>query len=157
MTDCNKQYVFPVQIAFTALRPDILIYSPSIRHVTIIELTCQCEENMERWYSVKFNIYEPVMHTIKKTCWTVDLFVVEVVARGYLSRSVLSCLRKLGFLNKLSRSTLKILGHTSMTCSFYIWLSQNTRSWEVEHTSLPTKPCPNNQASCQVFQEHLKI
>ena len=81
-----------------------------------------------------------------------DLFVVEVVARGYLSRSVLSCLRKLGFLNKLSRSTLKILGHTSMTCSFYIWLAQNTRSWEVEHTSLPTKPSPNNQASCQNSQ-----
>ena len=43
--------------------------------------------------------------------------------QGYPSRSVLSCLRKLGFPNKLARSTSKILGHTSMTCSFYIWLA----------------------------------
>ena len=41
----------------------------------------------------------------------------------YPPRSVLSCLRKLGFPNKLARSTSKILGHTSMTCSFYIWLA----------------------------------
>ena len=66
VTDCNKQYVFPIQIALTALRPDILIYSSSLRHVIIIESTCPCEENMEIWHSVKLNKYEPLMHTIKK-------------------------------------------------------------------------------------------
>ena len=40
VTDVKKQYVFPIQIALTALRPDILIYSPSLRHVIIIKLTC---------------------------------------------------------------------------------------------------------------------
>ena len=80
VTDCNKQYVFPIQIALTALCPDILIYSPSLRHVIIIELTCPCEENMERWHSVKFNKYEPLMHTIKNNCWAMDLFAVEVGA-----------------------------------------------------------------------------
>ena len=131
VTDCNKQYVFPIQIALTALHPDILIYSPSLRHVIIIELTRPCKENMERWHSVKFNKYESLIHAIKENCWAVDLFAVEVAARGYLSRSVLSCLKKLGFPNKLARSTSKILGHTSMTCSFYIWLAQNSRSWDV--------------------------
>ena len=85
----------------------------------------------------------------KKHCWAVDLFAVEEVAWGYSSTSVLSCLWKLGFCNKLARLTSKILCHTSMTCSFYIWLAQNTRSWEVEHMPLSTKPSPTNQASCQ--------
>ena len=81
-----------------------------------------------------------------------DLFAVEVEPRGYLSISVLSFLRKLGFLNKLARSTSKILGHTSMTYSFYIGLAQNTRSSDVKHMSLPTKSSPTNQASCQNSQ-----
>ena len=85
----------------------------------------------------------------KKNCWAVDLFAVEEVAWGYSSTSVLSCLWKLGFCNKLARSTSKILDHTSMACSFYIWLAQNIRSWEVEHTPLSTKPSSTNEASCQ--------
>ena len=43
VTDCNKQYVFPVEIALTAFHLDILIYSPSLRHVIIIKLNCPCE------------------------------------------------------------------------------------------------------------------
>ena len=49
----------------------------------------------------------------EKNCWTVDLFAVEKVAWGYSSTSVLSCLWKLRFCNKLARLTSKILGHTS--------------------------------------------
>ena len=144
--------MFSIQIALTALCPDILIYSPSLRHVIIIELTCPCEENMERWHSVRSNKYEPLAHTIKKNCWAVDLFAVEVGAWGNPSRSFLSCLWKLGFPNKLARSTSKILGHTLMTSSFYIWPAWNIRSWEVEHTPLPTKASPSNQVSCQNLQ-----
>ena len=36
-----------------------------------------------------------------------------------------------------------------MTCSFYICLARNTRSWDVKHTFLPTKPYPTNHVSCQ--------
>ena len=43
----NSNYCFPVHIAFTQLRPDITIFSSSLRKVILIELTCPCEENME--------------------------------------------------------------------------------------------------------------
>ena len=105
VTDCTKQYVFPIQICLTAFPPGILIYSPSLRHVIITELICPCGENVERWHTVKSNKYEPLMHTIKKNCWAVGLFTVEEGARGYPSKSVLSCLRKLEFPKKLARST----------------------------------------------------
>ena len=77
---------------------------------------------------------------------------MEDRAGGYPSRSVLNCLRKLGFPNKLARSTSKILGYTSITCSLYIWLAGNARSWDVKHMSLPTKLSQINHAYCQNLQ-----
>ena len=44
MVDIDKQYAFPIQITLTALGPDILMYSPSVRDIIVIELTCPCEE-----------------------------------------------------------------------------------------------------------------
>ena len=35
---------------------------------------------------------------------------------------------------------------------FLYLASENTRSWEFEHTLLPTKVSPTNQASCQDLQ-----
>ena len=55
LADLNSNYCFPVHIAFTQLRPDITIFSNSLRKVILIELTCPCEENMESWHSTKIN------------------------------------------------------------------------------------------------------
>lgn len=52
----------------------------------------------------------------------------------------------------MARLTSKISGHTSITF-FYIWLAQNTRTWEVGHVCFPTEPSPINQASCQDSQQ----
>ena len=47
LADLNSNYCFPVHTAFTQLRPDITIFSNSLRKIILIELTCPCEENME--------------------------------------------------------------------------------------------------------------
>ena len=57
LADLNKNYCFPVHIAFTQLRSDITIFSNSLRKVILIEVTCPCEENMESWYGTKINKY----------------------------------------------------------------------------------------------------
>ena len=49
-----------------------------------------------------------------------ELFVVEVGARGYYSKSFLCCLKKLGFSNKLIRNTIKNLSKSCMEFSFSI-------------------------------------
>ena len=69
-----------VQIALTALCPDILMYSQSLRRVVIIELACPCEENMERWHSVKSNQICTTGAYHQKNCWGADLFPGEVGA-----------------------------------------------------------------------------
>ena len=59
MADVEQKYVFPIQIAHIAIRPDILIYTLLPRYVIIIELTRHCEKYIGRWYSVKCSKYEP--------------------------------------------------------------------------------------------------
>ena len=57
LADLNSNYCFPVHFVFTQLRPDITIFSNSLRKVVLIELTCPCEENMQSWHSTKINKY----------------------------------------------------------------------------------------------------
>ena len=69
------------------------------------------------------------MEIIKKNKWYVDLFAVEVGARGYPSTSLKYSLQKLGFPNNLLKRIIKTLGRISMECSFYIWLHRNSKEW----------------------------
>ena len=81
--------------------------------------------------------------------WCIDLFAIEVGARGYCSRSATTCLKRLGFGNKLAFSTAKTLGHRSMESSFYIWLARNSRDWSQNATNLidsSNQPQPSHSA-----------
>ena len=62
---------------------------------------------------------------------------MEVGARGYCANTVRSCLRRLGFDNKLCRNALKVLSTTSLTCSFKIWMCRNSKNWSQEYPILP--------------------
>ena len=130
LADLNSNYCFPVHIAFTQLRPDITIFSNSLRKVILIELTCPCEENMQSWHSTKINKYLALKTVIESNGWCVELFAVEVGARGYCSKSLLCCFKKLGFNNTCIRNTIKKLSKSSMECSFCIWLARNNKHWD---------------------------
>ena len=79
---------------------DITIYSNSAKKVLLIELTCPCEENMEKWHDHKINEYLSLKSAIISRGWEVDLYAIKVGARGFCSRSLLCCLQNLGF-NKI--------------------------------------------------------
>ena len=127
LADLNKTYRFPAHIAFAQLRPDITVFSNSLRKVILIELTCPCEENMESWHSTKINKFSALKTIIKSKGWWVELFAVEFGATGYCSKSVSCCFKKLVFNNKVIRSTIKKLSKSSMVCSFCIWLARNDK------------------------------
>ena len=87
LSDLCNNYVFPGHIAISALRPDIVLFSNALKRAILIELTCPCEENIESWHSNKLLRYSGLVNMIKHNGWYVDLFAVEVGARGYCSRS----------------------------------------------------------------------
>ena len=114
------------------MRPDIVIYSNTLKRIIILELTCPCEENMSKWHSEKFQKYFALIEQIKYGGWVVDFFVVKVGARGYCSTSLLTAVHKLGFSPKLQRSLIKESSKTSLTCSFCIWLTRDSVSWDAD-------------------------
>ena len=85
--------------------------------------------NMESWYGTNFNKYLTLKAIIKSIGWCVKLFAVVVVARWYCSKSVLCCIRKVGFSNTLIRNTIKKLTKSSMEYTFCIWLARNDKDW----------------------------
>ena len=107
IADFNSNYCYPVHIAFTQLTPAITIFSNNLRKAILIKLTCSCEENMESWHSTKINKYLALKTVIESNGWCVELFAVEVGARGYCSRSVFCYFKKMGFSNTLIRNTIK--------------------------------------------------
>ena len=139
----DGSFSFPPHIAFTELRPDIIIFSNKLKRVILIELTCPCEENMEAWHNAKVNKYMPLKCVIENNGWNVDLFAVEVGARGYCSGSVLCCFKSLGLRNRTINTTIKQLSKCSMECSFCIWLARNNKAWSSKKIDLSLKTPEN--------------
>ena len=75
----NSNYPFPVHIAFTQVRPEIIIFSDNLRKVILIEITCRCEKNMESWHSTKINKYLALKSTIEFNGWCVDFMQWRLV------------------------------------------------------------------------------
>ena len=71
--------------------------------------------------------------SIRSNGWSVYFYVIEVSAWGFCAGSVRSCLRSLGFNNKLCRQTLQTLSFVALRCSFEIWQCPNSKSWSLPH------------------------
>ena len=56
-------------IVNTALRPDVVVYSETLRRVIMIELTCGNEENFEHQKAQKLKRYEQQLVEIETAGW----------------------------------------------------------------------------------------
>ena len=77
MDEEHKQIVFPPQIAETAKRPDITIYSERARTVIIIELTVPMEENMSNAYARKKCKYQDLVAKCENRGWCIHYFPIK--------------------------------------------------------------------------------
>jgi ubiquitin carboxyl-terminal hydrolase 22/27/51 len=125
LADLDRQLVFPKHIVDTKERPDIVIFSNSIRAVLKIELTCPGEENIEFSNAYKTDKYLPLGRECKRAGWKSYLFAVEVGARGYAGASLRSCLAQLGFSGRRLREALNDASVAASKGSFWIWLKRD--------------------------------
>ena len=79
--DLDNDFVFPANVALTQDRPDIVLVAESLRRVVLVELTVPCEENFE--HHKKQEKYIPIEAQARTNGWGVDIFAVEVGARGF--------------------------------------------------------------------------
>ena len=156
--DLSSAYKFPSHIAETSQRPDIYLYSNSLKRVILIELTCPCEENFNERHQEKLDRYIPLVAIIKSNSWIPSLFCIEVGARGYCSRTVITLLRSLGLPPKRSKLAIKDLGYVSTRASFNIWLSRDCSEWNAvafvtfkkpvsSHHNIGSPPVKSNTAA----------
>ena len=145
LADFNDSLVFPLQIVFTLARPDIVIYSDSIKTVLPIELTCPCEENFSVRHNYKINKYSNLVELIELNNWECHFFAIEVGARGYCATSVSSFLKRIGFKPKAAKKFQNELSLASMRASFQLWLARDNKDWKPEQISHPDFPCSSSR------------
>ena len=84
----------------------------------------------------------------------------RLVLKGYYSKSVLCCFKKLGFSNTLIRNTIKKLSKSSMECSFCIWLARNNKDWTPSTANCnlndPSKETCNSPSSLSSLKQTIK-
>ena len=124
-----RQRQFPQHIVCTAQRPDIVIYSDSCKHVTLIELTCGNEENFEDQRARKERRYEQLMVDIETAGWIGHLFTVEVGCKGFYHHTLPRMFNFFNINRAQKKRTLNISAVVSLKASYTIWLSRNNKIW----------------------------
>jgi len=120
-SDLEQQLVFPAEIVATTLRPDIVIWSVSLKSVVLIELTVPLETNKDVAHERKLRRYEKLVAQCRERGWQCELFAVEVGARGFVSGTALSLLRRVGFRGRRCQKALRELAGAAEAGSFWIW------------------------------------
>ena len=141
--DLDKQMKYPVHIADSLKRPDIVLYSDRLKTVIHIELTSPGEDKFQISYDKKFLSYcesSELGAECVANGWKVHCFPVEVGCRGYVADSLPTCLRKLGLGKVRSRKICKEAGDAALRASFWIWVLRDRKQWDLSSGFTETSP-----------------
>jgi hypothetical protein len=133
----SENIVFPPAICATAERPDIIIWSTSLKKVILIELTCPAEEGiLAARIRKQARYHKALIPLIETTAWKVELLTIEAGARGFVSYSFRSVLRKIGFPSRTATSICKVVSEVCARCTYAIWLARDTSAWKADRALL---------------------
>ena len=108
--DLQKLLKCPEHIAVSDKRPDIVIYSNSLKSVIHVELKCSCKERFEEAHKDKMVICgsgSPFEKACSDSGWKTSCIPIEVGAHGFESKSLSNCLRRLGLGKQGNITTVK--------------------------------------------------
>ena len=126
----HAKVLFPLEIYSTSQRPDIVIWSPSLNKVYLVELTCPAEEGIEAAQARKQGRYAKLASVINDTTsWSAKVFTIESGARGFVARSMHGFLRKVGLSGLSARKICKNISLITAKCSYEIFLLRSRSSW----------------------------
>ena len=116
-----ERLVFPSEVLITTLRPDVVLWSSPLRTVILVELTVPWETNMEVAHERKLSRYDDLVAQCEQKGWRCELFAVEVGARGFVSSTMLSLLRRVGIRGRRCKKALLDLSAAAESGSAWIW------------------------------------
>ena len=126
--DENKKG-FPQHITNTPQRPDIVVYSNTLKVVYLIELTCGDESNFESQRARKEARYQQLLADICATGWKAQLFTVEVGCRGLYHHTLPHLFNFFNIPRHRKKKALNEVAVIALRCSYTIWLSRDNRIW----------------------------
>lgn len=119
--------MFPLEIAVTTQRPDIVIYSRKTKRVLILELTSPMEQNFATRHDFKVKKYEELLAKCRDNGWRPEFMAFEVGARGFLAKSTSVLLSSFN----LSSADIRFeLGSTALRCSYAIFIQRRRAIWQ---------------------------
>ena len=129
MTDLDGNLKFPIQVADTNLRPDMILLSESTKRIGLIELTVPSEERVEVSGELKKAKYALLQEEGKTRGWNVHIWAVEVGCKGFPAASMASCLKDIGIAGGERSRQLKKIGEVAMSSSRRIWNWSHFTQW----------------------------
>ena len=130
-TDLKHNFLFPTEIALTAKRPDIVIWSVKAKKVFVIELTVPYEENFDWAHQRKLEKYEDLREQCVRKGWITNVFPIEVGCRGFVVNSTAVFLTNLGLPPSDKREYMEKIQDKALTASAWIWQSHRaTTIWQ---------------------------
>ncbi len=121
LLDLNQRLVFPMEIAITDMRPDLVIWSKRGRVVIIGELTVPWEDNIDERHEFKRAKYLDLVHECETRGWRVHCFPFEVGCRGFPSNSLPLFFSRLGAGSRLRRRLLAQAADAASRGSAWVW------------------------------------
>ena len=126
ITDLESEYTFPLHIALTDLRPDIVWWNDSTKQVTLLELTIPFDTLLEDAARRKQAKYQDLVDSVEESGYTVTLVTVEVGARGVPNIKAFSKLQSLlGLPNKAAKDLMSRACGQAIKGSYRIWCMRN--------------------------------
>ena len=112
---------YPACIKQSGQRPDMVLFSKTANQIILIELTVPYETRIGERHAFKEAKYEDLAQNLRKNGTYVQLYAVEVGARGLLGSSVYSLLVSLGINGQRRSRALKRLAESAEKASQWIW------------------------------------
>jgi hypothetical protein len=129
LVDLNQRLHFPIEIAVTNLRPDIVFWSPTLRTAFLVELTVPWEDSVEEAYERKRLKYSELAADAEQRGWKVRIYPVEVGCRGFVGRSSVRFLKDLGMRGQALQQIVKSLSNAAEEASRWLWLKRKDSIW----------------------------
>ena len=127
--DLEEQLQFPVEIAATIQRPDIVIFSISRKTVVMLELTVPLEDNISAAHKRKEENYEDLVSSCEQNGYKTHFFAVEVGCLGYCPHSLLHCFESLGLPKSTARQIRSEASRTALRSSYILFLRRGIPTW----------------------------
>ncbi|KAK0146192.1 Retrovirus-related Pol polyprotein from type-2 retrotransposable element R2DM [Merluccius polli] len=129
LVDVGRQLVFPPEIAVTTLRPDMVLWSHTLKKVFIIELTVPWEDSIDEAYERKHLRYADLAAEARGSGWKTEVRPVEVGCRGFVATSTTKLLRDLGVKGQSLRLAIRAVSEAAEGSSQWLWMKRADPSW----------------------------